>query len=202
VGEPPERMGRDDKRVKYAIFGGTFDPIHNAHLRIAREAADRFGLDRVLFVTAGNPPHKAAGSTTPFEHRHHMVEMACAADPRFVASRIEEGAGKSYSIDTILKVKGSLAHGDELFFLIGADAFAEIQSWHRSADVVRAVEFIVVARPGYDYPVPAGAKVHRLETLALPVSSSEIRRLLDSGQQVQELEPGVIEYIRNNELYR
>ncbi len=78
--------------MKTAIFGGTFDPIHSAHLEMARQAADQFALDRVLFIPAGNPPHKHAD--TPFEHRYRMVELACAADPRFVASRLEEGERK------------------------------------------------------------------------------------------------------------
>ena len=104
--------------MRTAIFGGTFDPIHSAHLEMARQAADQFGLDRVLFIPAGNPPHKHAD--TPFEHRYRMVELACAADPRFVASRLEEGDQKSYSIHTIERVK---ADNGEVFFIIGSDAF-------------------------------------------------------------------------------
>lgn len=187
--------------MKVAIFGGTFDPIHNAHLRVAREAADRLALDRVLLVPSANPPHKPAGTTTAYEDRYRMVELACAADARFVPSRLEEGHGKSYSIDTIERVKQQMAPGDELFFLIGADAFAEIATWHRSADVLRAVEFIVVSRPGYAYPIPAGARVKGLETLALVISSSEIRRKLDNGESVDELPAAVLAYIRRHNLY-
>ena len=187
--------------LRIALFGGTFDPIHNAHLTIAREAAGRFNLDRVVFITSGNPPHKAPGATTAFEHRHRMVELACAADSRFFPSRMEEGSGKSYSIETIEKVKQSLAAGDALFFLIGADAFAEIGTWYRSADVIEAVEFIVVSRPGYDYPVPEGARVHRLETLALPVSSSRIRGLFQNGEAIEDVPGPVAAYARANSLY-
>jgi nicotinate-nucleotide adenylyltransferase len=188
--------------LRIAIFGGTFDPIHSAHLTIAREAASRFGLDQVLFITAANPPHKAPGATTSFEHRHRMVELACAGDARFVASRLEEGAGKSYSIETIQKVKQSLSPGDKLFFLIGADAFAEIGSWYRSSDVIESVEFVVVSRPGYDYPVPAGARVHRLETLALPVSSSRVRESFQNGKTIEDVPPDVVAYARANQLYQ
>ncbi len=88
--------------MRTAIFGGTFDPIHSAHLEMARRAADQYQLDRVLFIPAGNPPHKQA--EVSFEHRYRMVELACAEDSRFVASRLEEGAAKSYSIDTIERV--------------------------------------------------------------------------------------------------
>ena len=129
--------------MRTAIFGGTFDPIHRAHLRVAQEAADRFGLDQVLLITSGNPPHKPAGATTSYEHRHRMVELACECDLRLKASRLEAGRLLSYSYDTIQLVRASLAAGDELLFLIGADAFAEIGTWYRADEVVRAVEFIV-----------------------------------------------------------
>ncbi len=188
--------------MRNAIFGGTFDPIHTAHTRVAAEAADTFHLDRVLFIPSGNPPHKPSDSTTPYEHRYRMVELACAGDSRFEPSRLEVGTARSYSFDTIAKVRAACSTSDEIFFLIGADAFAEIGTWHRAAEVLTAVEFIVVSRPGYDYPIPAGARVHRLETLALVISSSEIRRKLDSGEPVEELHPAVLCYIREHQLYR
>ena len=183
--------------MRRAIFGGTFDPIHRAHLVVAREAADAFSLDQVLFIPAANPPHKEAG--TPYEHRYKMVELACKEDPRFSPSRLEEEARKSYSIYTIELVK---AMGGDVFFVIGADAFAEIQTWFRWQDVVREVEFIVVTRPGHQYLSPPGARVHRLETVALPVSSSEIRAALARGETPAELPKAVLEYIRANGLYR
>lgn len=173
-----------------------------AHTRVAREAADRFRLDRVLFVPAAHPPHKPNGQTTPFEHRYRMVELACREDPRFEASRLEEGGGTSYTVHTLEKLKASLAPGDELYFLIGADAFAEIETWHRSRDVLAMVDFIVVSRPGYELRVPEGARVHRLETLALPLSSSEIRRQLETTGSADGLDPQVLDYIRRHGLYR
>jgi nicotinate-nucleotide adenylyltransferase len=191
--------------MRLAIFGGTFDPIHKAHLRVATEAADALDLERVLFVTAGNPPHKLAGATTDFEHRHRMVELACAADGRFVPSRLESGAGKSYSIDTIGKVRSMLPDGSHLFFLIGADAFADIATWHRSSEVIENVEFIVVSRPGYEYPVPEGARIHRLESVALDVSSSAIRKRCVQGKwdALAEVLPGsVLEYVKLHHLYQ
>jgi len=182
--------------VRRAIFGGTFDPVHRAHLVVAREAADAFSLDQVLFVPAAHPPHKEAG--TPYQHRYKMVELACEEDPRFSPSRLEEGSGKSYSIYTIERVK---AMGGDVFFVIGADAFAEIQTWFRWQDVIREVEFIVVTRPGHNYKSPPSARVHRLETVALPVSSSEIRAALARGETPAELPKAVAEYIRANGLY-
>ncbi len=187
--------------LRLALFGGTFDPIHCAHLTVAREAAVLFSLDRVLFVPAANPPHKA-GTGTPYEDRLAMVRLACAEEDRFEPSDLERGPRKSYSIDTIERVKAGLAPADVLFFVIGADAFAEIGTWHRTADVIQAVEFIVVTRPGHEYATPAGARVHRLDTLALPVSSSEIREKLAKGLPVPELPASVQEYIRSRGLYR
>jgi nicotinate-nucleotide adenylyltransferase len=182
--------------MRTAIFGGTFDPIHSAHLVVAREAADTFALDRVLFIPAANPPHKETGA--PYEDRYRMVELACTEDPRFVPSRLEEGIEKSYSIHTIERVQ---TPGMGVFFIIGADAFAEIRTWYRWEDVVASVEFIVVTRPGHAYQSPPGARVRRLETVALPVSSSEIRLALVRGEAPPDLPPQVIEYIRERGLY-
>jgi nicotinate-nucleotide adenylyltransferase len=131
-----------------------------------------------------------------------MVVLACRGESKFEASRLEQGTLSSYSIDTIEKVRARLGAGDELFFLIGADAFAEIQTWRRWPDVIRAVEFIVVSRPGHCYNIPEGARVHRLETVELPVSSSEIRRRLASGDDRVEVPAAVLTYIRERGLYR
>jgi len=185
--------------MQLALFGGTFDPIHNAHLTVAREAADQFRLEQVWFVPAANPPHKADQTAAGFEDRYRLVELACQADPRFRASRLEAGEPKSYSIDTIEKVR---AMGERPYFIIGADAFAEIMSWHRWQDLIRLTEFIVVTRPGHDYTAPEGARVHRLDTVALPVSSSEIRRRLAAGDTPPELPPAVAAYIAARGLYR
>jgi nicotinate-nucleotide adenylyltransferase len=187
--------------LKIALFGGTFDPIHNAHLTVAREAARRFGLERVVFVPASHPPHKSGVTAAGYEDRYRMVELACAGEPLFEPSRLEAASRRSYSILTIEKLKHSLGPGDTLFFLIGADAFADIRTWRRWLEVVASVEFIVMTRPGHTYDVPPGATVHRLETLALPVSSSEIRARLAAGEQPAELPPAVLDYIRARRLY-
>jgi nicotinate-nucleotide adenylyltransferase len=187
--------------MRLAIFGGTFDPIHNAHLAIARMAAAHWRLDRVLFVPAGQPPHKAAMTHAPFDDRARMAELACAHDPRFEVSRLEAGSQRSYSIDTIEKVRTHLAPADELFFLIGADAFSELRTWHRWRDVARLVRFLVVSRPGHDYEIPAGARAERLDTLELAVSSSRIRRALAAGERPEEVPPAVLDYIARHGLY-
>jgi nicotinate-nucleotide adenylyltransferase len=183
-----------------ALLGGTFDPIHRAHLEIARAAADRFALDQILFIPAASPPHKANAAIASYDDRVRMAELACAVDPRFVVSRIEEGSGPSYSILTIEKLK---AQGiDHPAFLIGADAFREIRTWYRWPDVIAAVEFIVVTRPGADYSAPPGAKLQELTGLSLPTSSSAIRARLAAGDDcADELPASVLAYIYQRGLY-
>ena len=188
-----------------ALFGGTFDPIHNAHLTIARAAADRFGLDRVLFVPAADPPHKPAGAMASWEARVHMAQLACAIDARFEVSLVEapdpQNPAPSYSIIAIEKLRAQGYH--RLSFLIGGDAFAEIRTWYRWRDVVAAVEFIVVTRPGSDpnRDVPPGAIVHELGGLDLPVSSSEVRRLVTENAASIPVPEAVLRYIRDHGLY-
>ena len=135
-----------------------------------------------------------------FEERYRMVELACAgsSDERFEPSRLEATEEKSYSLVTVQKVR-PLA--EDVYFIIGADAFAEITTWYQWQELLRLTEFIVVTRPGHDYGCPPGAKVHRLDTLALPVSSSEIRQQLGAGKVPAELPAGVSDYIIRNGLY-
>ncbi len=183
------------------IFGGTFDPIHNAHIEMARAAAKQVERPRVLFVPAGTPPHRATVAT--YDDRLAMVRIACLNEPLFKASNIEESTDKStdksYSILTIEKVRLRVG-SDPLYFLIGADAFAEIETWHRWREVVEAVEFIVVARPRANYHIPSAAQVCRV-SLDLDVSSSQIRKDLASGKSDVAVPGGVLDYIRQNRLY-
>jgi nicotinate-nucleotide adenylyltransferase len=188
--------------MKIAIFGGTFDPVHKAHLAVAREAAERFRLDRVLFIPAGRPPHKQSGARAPYEDRVRMAELATAGDERFCVSRLEQGADRSYSIDTIEKLRRQIDPGDELYFIIGADAFAELRTWHRWRDVARAVRFIVVSRPHAIYDPPPEARYERLDTLSLNISSSDVRRALAAGEHPCALTPKVMRYIEEHGLYR
>lgn len=185
--------------MRIAIFGGTFDPIHAAHVSVAEEAARQFALDRVLIIPAAQPPHKNNLARTPYEHRYQMVELACAGHPPLEPSRLEEGARTSYSIDTIERIP--LDSRDTLYFIIGADAFAEIGTWRRWRDVVARVDFIVVSRPGHQYAIPEGARVHRLDSLQMKTSSTEIRRQLALGNQPDGLPDNVWNYIREKGLY-
>jgi len=189
------------KGARICIFGGTFDPIHAAHLRIAEEACRKFSLTRVLFVPASNPPHKESTGLAPYENRYRMVEIACGPYAAFEASRLEAGEQRSYTVDTIGRFRSEMTTPFELFFLIGADAFDELETWKGWQELLNLTEFIVVARPESEYRVPAGARVHRLDGLALPVSSSTIRARLAAGKATPELPDAVRDYIEKHALY-
>ncbi len=192
--------------MKLGIFGGTFDPVHRGHIAVATAAAKRFDLDRVLLIPSGLPPHKQTPVGAPYEDRYHMVELACCGVARLEPSRLEAPDGDSqpdYSIDTIERVRAGLAPGDELFFIIGADAFAEIRLWWHWQEVVRRVEFIVVSRPGAaSGEAPPETRVRWLEDVQVPASSTEIRERLRKGEELGDwLPPAVLSYIREQGLY-
>ncbi len=191
----------NDQGERVCVFGGTFDPIHIAHLRIAEEALTKFALNRVLFIPAANPPHKDAASLSPYEDRFQMVKIACQPYKEFEASRLEEGSEHSYTVETLRRFRSSLRAEDRLFFLIGADAFDELKTWKGWEELVTLTEFIVVARPESEYKIPEGARVHRLDGLALPVSSSTIRARLAAGDKTPELPPKVRAFIEKRGLY-
>ena len=190
---------REPERI--CLFGGTFDPIHIAHLRIANEALKAYTLNRILFVPAANPPHKGSTVLSPYEDRFRMVEIACAPYSSFVPSRLEASGDQNYTIDTVERFRTDLLPEDQLFFLIGADAFDELLTWKRWQDLVHLVQFIVVSRPGKEYLFPEGARVLPLEGLDLPISSSDIRARLSTGETVSEVPAEVREYIAQRGLY-
>ena len=156
--------------MNIGLFGGSFDPIHRGHLALARAAADRFNLHRVLFVPANVPPHKQKQPLAPFLHRYAMVALATADEKRFVPSLLEapdlqaaaglRPAGQpraavpthsraNYTIDTVRRVKRSLKKADRLYFLMGIDAFREIATWHQARALLGECDFVVASRPGY-----------------------------------------------------
>jgi nicotinate-nucleotide adenylyltransferase len=212
--------------MRIGLMGGTFNPVHIAHLRIAEEARELCGLDRVVFIPAADPPHKPLADEVPFEHRCEMVRLAIAGNPSFELSDIEgRRAGKSYSIDTIGHFRAEYP-GQGLFFIIGSDSFLEIGLWHRYAEIFRQCSLIVVERPGClieDPPTalpvavrpefgytPAsrtlehrsGERVHFLQGCPLAISSSEIRRLTAAGRSIAYLvPPGVEAYIKEQRIY-
>jgi nicotinate-nucleotide adenylyltransferase len=187
--------------LRIGLFGGTFDPVHNAHLAVAHAAADRFGLSRVLMVPAAIPPHKP-GASAPWEHRFEMLRIATADDPRLEPSDLERGEQTSYSILTIEKVKQACGACAAVYFIIGADAFAEVTTWFRWQELIATTDFVVVSRPGHTYTTPPGARVHELTGLELPASSSEVRRQLSAGIDPPDVPSPVLRYIRAHRLYQ
>jgi nicotinate-nucleotide adenylyltransferase len=194
-------MPIDPQRARICLFGGTFDPIHAAHLRIAEEACRKFSLSSVLFVPAGNPPHKESSGLAPYEDRYRMVQIACQPYSEFESSRLEARKERSYTVDTIRRFRSQKKGDFDLFFLIGADAFDELETWKGWQELLNLTEFIVVARPESEYRVPTGARVHRLDGLALPVSSSTIRARLAAGKATPELPGDVRAFIETHGLY-
>ena len=136
--------------MKLAFFGGTFDPVHSGHMAVARAAAKKFDLGLIYFVPASVPPHKSNRTFTDYRHRYAMVALAVAEDARFVPSLLEADAGQpNYSIQTVRRLKKGLKKSDELYFLIGIDAFMEISTWKQPRELLAECDFIVASRPGY-----------------------------------------------------
>jgi len=137
-----------------ALSGGTFDPVHRGHLAAARAARDLFHLDAVHFVVAGCPPHKRRTPLSPYPHRFAMVALACAGQPRLIASLAEAGSdfpggATSYSVDLVRAYRKRLPRAAHLYFLIGADAFLEIGAWREPEALLDSCDFLVVSRPGF-----------------------------------------------------
>lgn len=137
-----------------ALFGGSFDPVHNGHLAVARAADRRFNFDEIHFVPASRPPHKLKQHLAPFPHRFAMVALACADHPHFVPSVAEAGEDFSgtqlqYSVDTVRYFRHNFhGHGDRIYFIIGADAFLDIPMWKEYETLLTLCDFIVANRPG------------------------------------------------------
>jgi nicotinate-nucleotide adenylyltransferase len=168
---------------------------------MAAAAAEQCLLREVLLIPARRPPHRRQGTYASYEDRYRMVEIACAGNALLRPSRLEERPGISYSIDTVERFLSQVVPVEELFFVIGADAFADLRTWHRWQDLVKRVTFAVMARPGAVYEVPEGARVRRVDGVNLPISSSEIRSKLASGEAGLDLPPGVLDYICEHHLY-
>ncbi|MFQ6038142.1 MAG: nicotinate-nucleotide adenylyltransferase [Candidatus Aminicenantales bacterium] len=216
-------------REKIGIFGGTFNPIHMGHIQAALEVQRAFSLDKVLFIPSRKPPHKKNDSIAPAHHRMAMVERALLPYPVFVPSSVEiEARGPSYSIRTLRKLKK--AHpGAWIFFILGVDAFLEINTWRDYDSLLEACHFIVISRPGYRLdeakkvlggkyaarmiPVSGQAaleegksedmKIFLLRIRALDISAHEIRQKIRTGEPIsKEVPKPVADYIRDHRLYQ
>ena len=211
---------------RVGLFGGTFNPIHFGHLRVAEEVREMLGLHRVWFVPAADPPHKEGGQIIPVGHRMEMARLALHRHPQFQVSDFEATRDQtSYSLYTIAHYRELLGKQATIFFIIGADAFAEITTWHRWQEVLTACHFAVMTRPGSQIARPAdavpaqfaqtytdlgggkyrqssGMEIVFLPVTELAISSSDIRRHRRDGRSICFLTPPpVADYIRENDLY-
>lgn len=193
--------------MNVGVFGGTFDPVHRGHLAVARAARKAYRLGRIYFVPADVPPHKRLAPITPFPHRYAMLTLALRDEPEFVPSLIEwpsPADRPNYTFDTVRRFRTMLPKGDRLFFIIGIDAFLEIDTWHKPRELMQEVELIVVSRPGYrnSPPSPPNRRVHWLGEVAQDVSSTRLRAQLAKGKVGRGvLDKAVVEYIRKQHLY-
>jgi nicotinate-nucleotide adenylyltransferase len=186
-------------------MGGTFDPVHHGHLVAASEVAGLFGLDEVVFVPTNQPWQKSDRQVSPAEDRYLMTVIATASNPRFSVSRVDiDRGGPTYTIDTLTDLRAQHP-GDELFFITGADALAQIVGWRDSDRLLALAHFIGVTRPGYqltDARLPEGP-VSLVEVPALAISSTDCRDRVGRGMPVWYLVPdGVVQYIEKRALYR
>jgi nicotinate-nucleotide adenylyltransferase len=211
--------------MNIGIFGGTFNPVHFAHLRIAEEIRESFGLEKVIFMPAATPPHKPLADDLSFEERFNMVALSIEGNPLFSVSDLEgKREGKSYSIDT-LRALESVYPGDELFFIMGSDSFNEIGSWKEFAAIFSCCNIVAIARPGSALclqealPVAithefcyheagnrlehkSGHSVYSIEGTQLDISSTAIRSKIFQGKSIKYLVPEAVErYIIQQRLY-
>jgi len=186
-------------------MGGTFDPIHHGHLVAASEVAVVHELDEVVFVPTGRPWQKDGREVSAPEHRYLMTVVATASNPRFTVSRVDvDREGATYTIDTLRDLTEQRP-GDELYFITGADALAQILSWKDSTELFSLAHFVGVTRPGHvldDPGLPPG-RVSLMEVPAMAISSTDCRARVAEGLPVWYLVPdGVVQYIAKYSLYR
>lgn len=196
-----------DARKRIALYGGTFDPIHLGHLEIARKVSELFEIEKVLFVPAQVAPHKVGRPVTAPIHRYAMLALATQHDPRLLISTFElDAPDRRYTVDTVDHFQKTLGDATELFFIMGADSWSEIQTWREWERLLKMVNHIVVTRPGYEVAETLpGARVFFTDAVMKDVSATNIRRLASEGRldEVARLVPEpVAEYIRKYEIYR
>ena len=213
--------------MKWGIFGGTFDPIHLGHLRCAEEILEIFNLDKVIFIPAAQPPLKNNRDIISFYHREQMIKLAIEGNSLFSSSDIEnQREGRSYSIDTVKHFLNYSPENPDLYFILGQDAFHDIQAWKQWDKLLSLCNFIVITRPGYEikdlqgiltpdlsakfkydkgtdgFAGPGGNTIFFRKVICLDISSTDIRDRVKKGKSVMYLTPdSVREYIVNHSLY-
>ena len=198
--------------MKIGMLGGTFDPVHLGHLRIAEHIRVQLDLAEVLFLPAGQPQLKESDVISPAAHRLQMLRLAIADNPHFKLSTIEiDRTGPSYSVDTVAELRGQLGAGDELFFILGWDSLAQLHRWREPARLVGMCHVVVVPRPGYPSPdlealegvIPGvSQRVVVMDKPLIDISATEIKDRAARGLSISHLVPEPVdEYIRQHKLY-
>lgn len=200
--------------MRMALFGGSFDPPHRGHLAIARAAADRFELERVIFAPTGRQPLKPMGASASYADRLKMVALMCTHDPRFQSSDLDAprpDGGPNFTVDTLEQLQCGAPDGTQLFAIVGADSFIELPRWHRSERLMEMAEWIVVSRPGFRIDRSSvGAlesrfapRIHTLEGVMENVSATDLRRRLAHSEDCSALLTAeVAAFIEDHGLYR
>ncbi len=193
------------ERRALGILGGTFDPPHVGHLMVAQDVLEALGLDRVVFVPARVPPHKEGLSISPPDVRLAMLRAAVGDDPRFEVSELElRREGASYSVDTLRRLREERPE-HELFFIIGADQFAELDTWREPEEIARLARLVVIPRGGTEPGAPPpGLDVEYdvVDVTRIGLSSTDIRERVRAGRSIRYLVPeGVLEIIEAHALY-
>jgi len=210
---------------RFALYGGTFDPVHTGHLEIARRVAELFEIEKLLFIPAQMAPHKIGRPVTEPIHRYAMLALATQDDPKLSISTFElDAPNRRYTVDTIAYFQRLFGDACELFFIMGADSWSEITTWREWQRLLTMTNHIVVTRPGYEPAAThVGAISERIvdmrtgkgaldqkgifftDVVMNDVSATNIRRLASEGrtEELEKLVPGpVLEYIRKYEIYR
>jgi nicotinate-nucleotide adenylyltransferase len=189
------------------LFGGTFNPLHNAHIQVALTALEQYGLTEILFIPNGIPPHKQALDGVTKEDRYRMVKAAIGPYGRFRVSRIEiDRDGPSYTIDTIRALKDDCKEG--ICFIVGADRLLEIETWREPEALLRSVPFVLAPRSGvsldlFNDPPFDVATIYRLDMTEVDLSSSWMREKIHRGEDITSSVPAeVVRYIKEHGLYR
>lgn len=197
---------------KYGIFGGSFNPIHYGHLMICEYIKEEMGLDKVIFIPTGNPPHKELELSA--KDRYEMVRLAISPNPDFEISDIETTrVKKSYTVDTIRELK-KIYKEEKLYFLIGLDSLFQLKTWMKIEDLSKEIEFVVALRPGYldkeeinkeiDFlRENFGTKINLINTPLYEISSTDLRDRIREGKSLRYLIPKkVLDYIEESGFYK
>ncbi len=191
--------------MRIGIFGGSFDPVHLAHLVLAEQCREQARLDRVLFVLAPRPPHKLDKTITAYRHRREMLELAIAGYPVFQISDLErDRTGPSYTVDTLRELHQQQA-GNEFFLIIGSDSLRDMPLWREPEEIAKLATLLVVERP--DAAIPGDLsipfRVQRIQSPLLEISSTDIRQRVQAGHSIRYLTPRAVEcYVEAHGLYR